>query len=90
MAAGGWYAESAGREDAAHDDFVKAIEAASQRIVSDRRWRAPPPSSEPLLESLDDLGAAGCRCDALQSMERARRRGAFSAELRVVGYPIDL
>ena len=59
MAAGGWYAESAAREDAAHDDFVKSIEAASQRIVSAiADGGAPPPSASPLLESLDDLGAA--------------------------------
>ena len=59
MAAGGWYAESAAREDAAHDDFVKSIEAASKRIVSAiADGSAPPPSSGPLLESLDDLGAA--------------------------------
>ena len=58
MAAGGWYAESA-REDAAHDDFVKSIEAASKRIVSAiADGGAPPPSASPLLESLDDLGAA--------------------------------
>ena len=59
MAAGGWYAESAAREDAAHDDFVKSIEAASKRIVSAiADGGAPPPSASPLLESLDDLGAA--------------------------------
>ena len=60
MAAGGWYAESAAREDAAHDDFVKSIEAASKRIVSAiADGSAPPPSFGPLLESsLDDLGAA--------------------------------
>ena len=61
MAAGGGYAESAAREDAAHDDFVKSIEAASKRIVSaiaDGTGSAPPPSAGPLLESLDELGAA--------------------------------
>jgi hypothetical protein len=54
MAAGGWYAESAAREDAAHDDFVKSIEAASQRIVSAiADGSAPPPSA-----LVDELGAA--------------------------------